>query len=325
MKAPANSYQARVKDTKARPLQKKSGSSTPVEIAEGKIETEMYHDMPEGIDTEQDADEQSSMPLDQEFKSELIEFVVMVKKLDISETADYSQVEWDLPEAEFFDRVMNEAYADFIDPDITRMDAIKWSSVGSQTGIGVFSAVASKLDDVQLFREVLRSKVYECHMQAEPFPRQTMLNDYGLSLYAHKGTIAYRAPLLMRMLLRTHHADFDTSCKCEVLKADKFGADFPITRKQNTRIITLIPNREFLDSLYKFPPNFPFGAGLCKQLFITGGSRTNPSDPDAKKIERHPRFAKKAMERFLRDAHEEIVKKADEEQEVAEQMDKASI
>ena len=181
------------------------------------------------------------------------------------------------------------------------MDAIKWSSVGSQTGVSVFSAVASKLDDVQLFREVLRSKVYEGHMQAESFPRQTMLNDYGLSLYAHKGTIAYRAPLLMWMLLRTHHADFDISCKCEVLKADKFGANYPITRKQNTRIITLIPNREFLDSLYKFPPNFPFDAGLCKRLFITRGSR----------------LAKKAMERFLHDAHEEIVKKTDEEQEVA--------
>ena len=112
-----------------------------MEIAEGKIKTEMYHEMvepsatpvalpsyvhapvvtlrqlmPEGIDTEQDADKQSSMPLDQELKSELIQFVVMVKKLDISETVDYSQVEWDLPEAEFFDRVMNEAYADSIDP-----------------------------------------------------------------------------------------------------------------------------------------------------------------------------------------------------------------
>ena len=127
------------------------------------------------------------------------------------------------------------------------------------------------------------------------------------------------------MLLRTHHKDFDASCKCEVLKADKFWADFPITCKQNTRIITLIPNREFLDQLYKFPPNFPFGAGLCKRLFITGGSRANPSDPTAKKVEKRLRFAKKAMERFLRDAHEEIVRKANEEQEVAEQMDKATI
>ena len=349
MKALATSYQARVKDTKAKLLQKKTGSADPVALAEGNVETEMYHEMvepsttpvalpsyekapvvtlrqlmPKGISTEQDPDDQDNMPLDKEFKSELIEFVVMIKKLEICETPDYSKIEWDLPEAEFFDQIMNEAYADFIESDITRMDAIKWSSVGSQTGVGVFSAVASKLDDVQLFREVIRSKVYAGHM-AESFPRQTMLNDYGLSLYAHKGIIAYRAPLLMRMLLRTHHEDFDASCKCEVLKADKFGADFPIARKQNTRIITLIPNREFLDRLYKFPPNYPFGAGLCKRLFITGGSRVNPSDPTAKKIEKRPRFAKKAMERFLRDAHEEIVRKANEEQEVAEQMDKATI
>lgn len=71
---------------------------------------------------------------------------------------------------------MNEAYADFIDPDIRRMDAIKWSSVGSQTGVGVLTAVASKFNDVQLFREVIRTKVYTGNM-AESFPRQTMLND----------------------------------------------------------------------------------------------------------------------------------------------------
>ena len=199
----------------------------------------------------------------------------------------YSQMEWDIPEAEFFEQIMNEAYADFIEPDITRMDAIKWSSVGSQTGVGVFSAVASKLDDVQLFREVIRTKVYSGHM-AESFPRQTMLNVYGLSLYAHKGTIAYRAPLLMRMLMRTHHENFDTSCQCEVLKADKFSANHPIARKQNTRIITLIPNQEFLDKLHKFPSGFPFGAGLCKRLYIIGGSRVNPEDPTAKKTTRRP-------------------------------------
>lgn len=88
----------------------------------------------------------------------------------------------------------------------------------------------------------------------------------------------------MRMLLRHHHEDLDESCKCEVLKSDKLTVDHPVACKQNTRIITLIPNQEFLDQLQKFPPNYPFGAGLCKRLYIRGGSRINPEDRDAKKI-----------------------------------------
>ena len=280
--------------------------------------------MPAGIDTQQDAADAEAMPLDKTFKTELIEFVVMVKKLDTTAQIDYTEIEWDMPDSNLFEQIMNEAYADFIDPDITRMDAIKWSSVGTQTGVGVFSAVASQLELVQLFRKVMRTKIYAGYM-AESFPRQTMLNDYGLSLHAHKGTLAYRAPLLMRMLLRHHHEDFNEACKCEVLKSDKFTVDHPVVRKRNTRIITLIPNQEFLDQLRKFPPNYPFGAGLCKRLYIRGGSRINPEDPDAKKVAKRPRFAKRAMERFLRDAHDEIVKRAEDEQEVSEQMDKATI
>ena len=53
---------------------------------------------------------------------------------------------------------------------------------------------------------------------AESFPKQTLLNNYGITLYADGGTIAYRAPILLAMLLRTHQEDFKGQCK--VLKHD---------------------------------------------------------------------------------------------------------
>ena len=127
----------------------------------------------------------------------------------------------------------------------------------------------------------------------------------------------------MEMLLRTHKADFDG--KCEVLKADKFPVNHQIVRKQNARIITLIPDQTFLDHLQKFPSNYPFSAGLCKRLYIREGARIDHNDPEAKKIKKRPRFAKRAMERFLRSAHDELVAKADQEQEVAERMGRTNI
>ena len=214
MLALAETYQARVKATKEKLLIKQGGTAVAALPVNKKLETEMFNEvvevnqtpvattsyaeaplitlrqlMPAGIETENVGENPDSMPLDRTFRSEYIEFVVMIKKLDINKKTDPATIPWDMPEAEFFYTIMNEAFADFIESDITRMDYIKWSSVGTQTGVGVFSAMTSRLEILEIFRQIIRSKIYEGHM-AETFPRQTMLNEYGLTLYAHIGTIA---------------------------------------------------------------------------------------------------------------------------------------
>ena len=151
-----------------------------------------------------------------------------------------------------------------------------------------------------------------------------MLTDYGITLYAHKGTIAYRPSIVLAMLLRTNQSDF-AGGECEVLKADKFPANHPIIRKQNARIISPLPDQKFLDQLYKFPANYAFEAGLCKRLYIRGGSRIDPKDPTAKKATRRPRFGKAAIAKLLLDNNKEIMKKGEEEQDVAERMGQATI
>ena len=166
----------------------------------------------------------------------------------------------------------------------------------------------------------MRTKVYSGNM-AESFPKQT---DYGITLYAHKGTIVYRPPILLAMLLRTSQSDF-AGGECEVLKADKFQATHPIIRKQNARIISLLPDQKFLDQLYKFLANYASEAGLCKRLYIRGGSRIDPKDPTAKKAARRPRFGKAAIAKLLLDNNKEIMKKGEEERDVAERMGQASI
>ena len=110
-----------------------------------------------------------------------------------------------------------------------------------------------------------------------------------------------------------------------MIKADKFPATHPIIRKQNVRIISLLPDQKFLDQLYKFPANYAFEVGLCKRLYIRGGSRIDPKDPTAKKAARRPRFGKAAIAKLLLDNNKEITKRGEEEQDVAEIMGQASI
>ena len=345
MQALASAYQARVVETKNKLVLKKGGGPVnPLPSLEGNVETEFFNElvkvcekpvaktsyaaaplitlrqlMPEGV-IEDGPQDFESVPLDQEFRAEFIEFVVMIKPLP-KQGSDPENTR-ELPDGKFFDTIMNEAFADYIEPDITRMDALKWSSVATTTGVGAFSAVAAQLDLVQTFRDILRKKVYEGHM-AESFPKQTLLNNYGITLYAHGGTIAYRAPILLAMLLRTHQEDFKG--QCEVLKHDKFPHNHPITKKQNARIISLLPDQEFLDHLQKFPSSYPFKAGFCNRLFIRGGVRADPKDPEAKKVERRPKFGRAAISKLLLANQEEILKKGAAEQDMADRMEKAAI
>ena len=208
--------------------------------------------MPVGVveDAPQDFE---SMPLDQKFRAECIEFVVMTKPLPRDGANDDN--EWEVPEASFFDNIMNEVFAEFIDTDITRMDAIKWSSVGTQTGVGAFSAVTNQLDKVQHFRSLMRAKVFN-GQRAESFPKQTLLNNYGITLYAHGATTAYRAPILLAMLLRTHQEDFKG--QCEVLKHDKFPANHPIVRKQKGQNYFTLTRSRLSRSPPEIPSQLPF-------------------------------------------------------------------
>ena len=341
----AEAYKAKVEQTKASLVLKNGGGPlNPQPSLEGHVETEYINEvvkvnptpiatttyataplltlrelLPAGAveDAPQDLE---STQLDQVFRAKTIEFVVMIKPLP--KDGQPAAVEWEFPDSKLFENIMNHAFAEFIDPDITRMDIIKWSSVGTQTGIGSFMATTNQLDLVQIFRDTIPKKVHEGNM-AESFPKQTMISDYGITLYAHGGTIAYRPSILLAMILRTYQKDF--AGECEVLKADKFPSNHPYEGKRNARIISLLPDQVFLDHLQKFPANFAFSAGFCKRLYIRGGSRINPKDPQAKKPERRPRFGRAAITKLLLDNQKEIMKKGEEEQEVAERMGQATI
>ena len=61
--------------------------------------------------------------LDQVFRTEAIDFVIMIKPLP--KEGEKPALEWEFPDSDQFKHIMNEAFAEFIDSDITRMDIIK--------------------------------------------------------------------------------------------------------------------------------------------------------------------------------------------------------
>ena len=145
MQALASAYKTRVVETINKlVLQKGGGPINLLPSLEGNIETEFFNKvvkvsdkpvakpsyaaaplltlkqlMPEGI-VEDGLQDFESIPLDQTFRAECIEFVVMIKPLP--KPGSNPDISWELPDGTFFDMIMNEAFSDFIEPYITRMD-----------------------------------------------------------------------------------------------------------------------------------------------------------------------------------------------------------
>ena len=97
---------------------------------------------------------QPSDRLDSTFRAERLEFIVMCRPLTATTP---EELEWDIPETDLYDQVVTEAAAIYIEEDIERADTLSWSSVGQNTGIGVFAMDTAKMDLISIFRGIIRN------------------------------------------------------------------------------------------------------------------------------------------------------------------------
>ena len=238
--------------------------------------------------------------LDCTFRADRLEFVIMTRKIDDD------NAEWEIPEPADFDELMNIAIADFIDDDLTRMNAIQWSSVGQQTGVGLFSMGCENMGLVELFRSLLRIKGFK-DLYVESFPKQTLLGSYAMTLYAHKGSLPYRPAILVALLMQSNP---DLKGSIEVLESKNYPLNHATEKRRGARIISLQANQEFLDCIHEYPTSFPFTAGILKNLYIRGGTRRNTKDPNARKPPRRPKLSKSSQKRLLQQSNEEVMKNA---------------
>ena len=217
-----------------------------------------------------------------------------------------TELEWDIPDMELYDEIITTAAATFVETDITRADALNWSSVGMNTGIGVFAMDTARLDLIAAFRAIIRNMVHD-DLEFETVPKESLLASYGLTLYAHKGTRPFRATKMIEILRRSNPR---LKGEVEVVEVKEFPLTHAIEKKRGVRIITLLGDQDFLDSLYEYPPNYPFTASILRNLYIRGGSRRNPKDPLAQKPQGRTRMGKKALRRFVNGTSKEVLNKA---------------
>ena len=137
----------------------------------------------------------------------------------------------------------------------------------------------ARMDLVEQFRLLIRKFDHD-DLEFETFPKNSLLDDYGLSLYAHKGTKPFRPLMIIESLRRSNPK---LKGELEVLECKEFPMTHPVEKRRGSRVITLHADQKFLDGLYEYPPNYPFTASILRNIFIRGGARRNPKDPKAQR------------------------------------------
>ena len=148
--------------------------------------------------------------------------------------------------------------------------------VGQNTGIGMFAMATDRMDLIEKFRLLIREIAHDT-MEFETFPKNSLLESYGLTLYAHRGSRPFRPEVLVQVLRRSNP---QLRGELEVLECRDYPLNHPSEKRRGVRIISLQADQVFLDALYEFPPNCPFQASVVRNLYISCLLYTSPSPRD---------------------------------------------
>ena len=152
-----------------------------------------------------------------------------------------------------------------------------WSSVGTNTGVGCFSAKTGRLQDIEDIRGTIRA-IFHNTLCYETFPKKAIIKSYALTAFFLRSTKFVPTGKLIIWLLSCNPG---LKGKIWPVEARKYPDTHPIARRRGARILSFTGDQVFLDSLRNFPRNFPFSIKLAN-VFICGGIGPPPMGPHKK-------------------------------------------
>ena len=256
--------------------------------------------------------------LDQSFRSDRIEFMVVHRQLDPEEARvgsvikDPADVDWAIPTQAEYEDIMGLCLDIYTDDHPDLVHAISWSSVGAKTGVGCFCVKTGRKQDMEDIRGTLRV-IIDKGWCFESFLCRAIMQSYSLTAFFPRATKCVGTKKLITWLLSCNRG---LQGKIWPIEARKYPDDHPIVRRRGARVLSFTGDQAFLDSLQRFPRDFPFHIKLAN-VYIRGGERTN----EAQRVlpRRRPRMTSEALKNLLKRHGREIL-----EEEEAEDNNKRS-
>ena len=211
--------------------------------------------------------------LDQAFRADKIEFLVMVRNVtederrDDAVLKDAGEVDWDIPSKDEFEDVMGQVFDLFMDECPGLVHAFKWASVGSATGVGCFSVSTGQRNHISDIRGIMCTMIHNGRC-FESFPKRAMMKSFSLTAFFPRATKFVGMGRLIEWVFSCNRGLKGTIWPSAV---KKFPDDHPNPRKRGARILSFTGDQKFLDSLHAFPRGFPFSVKLAN-VYIQGGN-----------------------------------------------------
>jgi hypothetical protein len=190
---------------------------------------------------------------------------------------------------------MGKATSLYTDKDKTFIHGLSWSSVGNLTGTGVFTIKTGQMTHITGFRAMLRDMVVNGRC-FESIPKQAILNKYSLTLFISPSVAHVDTKKVLEWLL-----DLNRGLRGEIkpVSVRKFKDSFPIEKRRGARLVSFTGDQEFLDSLHKFPRDYPFDVKVGN-IYIRGGDRTDLAFPKNRQSQaQRPRMSQAAVNALL--------------------------
>ena len=249
--------------------------------------------------------------LDQSFRANKVEFLVMQRKLSPEEKKhdtvllEVGDVDWDIPSQEEYEDLMGQVIDVFTDEKPDLVEALKWSSVGSNTGVGCFSVGTGDLSQNSDIRGILRTIIHE-EKCFESFPKKAMMKSFSLTAFLPRATKYVGVDKIIYWMFLCNRGLQGTVWPAV---AKKFPDSHPNPRKRGARILSFTGDQKFLDSLHSFPRGFPFSVKIAN-VYIEGGERTKEGQATMRR--RRPKMSEEALKALLRRHGKEIMDEAEE-------------
>ena len=96
------------------------------------------------------------------------------------------------------------------------------------------------------------------------------------------------------------------------IEARKYPDDHPVTRRRGARVLSFTGDQVFLDSLQRFPRDFPFNIRIAN-VYIRGGERVKEGQTVLRR--RRPRMTSDSLRNLLKRHGKEIADEADAEED----------
>ena len=188
---------------------------------------------------------------------------------------------WEIPNAETFEEIVGKALAAFTDINYDYLNLIEYSTLGWNSGVGMFAVRSDRPQLISQFRYIIRTMSYQ-GKRFETYAKKMLLNTYALTCYFNRSFRFYQPDKLCYWILRFNPT---LQGNLDIVEVRKYPNDHPDPKRRGAQIIAFEGDDTFLKSLQKHHKDFAFNIKIGGNLYIRGGDRvcllyTSPSPRD---------------------------------------------